>query len=195
MPKVHKRKANKNGPAVRAGVCKPGEHYFTWSFYRGATMYSSVYPARHQLTRSPFLSAVYLAEDDLAETVAKFREGKCEADELAEALDSARSAIQEASEAAEEALDAIMEHFPTGNPTTELIDERMSACDTLGEGLEEQHEVAEQFTEATQEAEAEALEGLEGEAKAKALKAAGEATAELRDQLASDIEGLEWEWA
>jgi hypothetical protein len=128
------RKAHKH-----AGI-KKGESYYWWSMAVGGRFvkyYSKEMPPRSRLTNSEFLGAMYDAEDALHAAIDELRAEKITVQDLAEAVREAAGIVTEQGEECQAKADNLSDAFPSGCPTIELLEERVSACEELAQELEQ----------------------------------------------------------
>lgn len=122
MARAHFVKRARKCPRRGSGIYR-GDSYWWWKFKRRPKQLSKTRPTRAQLTRSPFLAAIYRLEDGIA----GIKSGQ-EAEDYVEAM---KEEIESLRANCEESLEALPENFKAGS-TAELIQERF---DALGEWL------------------------------------------------------------
>lgn len=122
MAKIHFVKcARKDNP-----VCKRGESYHWWKHNFGVKQYSKERPTRAQVTKSPFLSALYALEDGICDIGSSE-----EVDEFSLQLEEMRDECQCS-------LDNMPEHFHGCSWSAILLQERIDSLDEWISGLDGQ---------------------------------------------------------
>ena len=122
MPRVHKRKAQKDYP--NEGIAR-GDVYYTWKFRRSGVQRSLTPPLPEQLTQSEYAQEWI----PLNREVSKF-EGS--ADELHELAERARTLGEEQRDKQGNMPDSLQ-----AGPTGELLEERANECEELADELDE----------------------------------------------------------
>lgn len=118
------KRARKQNP-----VAGKGESYWWWKWRRCPKRYSKTPPRRSQLTRSPFLSALYAIEEGIPQD-------ETDAAALAGALRDAAGEVRSLGEEQAEKRDAMADRFPSGCPAMELLEERATECERIADELE-----------------------------------------------------------
>jgi len=110
--------------------------YRWWKFRFGPKrvrcMDTKCSPARSQLTQSEYYGALYDAEDAFNKDI----DAANNVEDVATALIDANQAVEEIRSELEEKYSAIEEHFPSGCPNMETIEERQGACEELASELD-----------------------------------------------------------
>lgn len=121
MARVHHvKKAAADNP-----VCKKGESYYWWKFRFGGKHYSLTPPKASQLTQSEYLGTVLGIGEQFDDTEGWDKETAIDA------LESAKSDLDDLKSTTEESLSASEDAFPNGSPTIDLLRERVDALDAL----------------------------------------------------------------
>lgn len=142
MPRVtFVKKARK---AIKAYDIKKGDSYYHWSFRRGGKRISKTHPRPSQLTQSEYFGAVYSSLENLEDVVKKVdglvAAGTAKAEDLgtvAAALRELQETFDEQRDSCEEKRSNMEEKFPSGCPSMETMDERISQCEELGPASED----------------------------------------------------------
>lgn len=145
MAQIHHVKQARR--AVPAAGIKVGQEYWWWSHRLGRTSlkrFSLTPPRPSQTTASPFLAEIYSAQETLSdrqrEREQNYKWGQLtlqQIQELPEDLQEAYEAVEQQQEECQEKLDAQLEYFPNGNPSTETLEQRISDCSDLCLTLED----------------------------------------------------------
>ena len=136
MTKVHfVKKAAKDNSAV-----KKGQPYYWWKFMVGGRggpkHFSATRPRASQLTQSEFLGAVYGAQEDLEDACSELKQGKITLATFVDRVSDVKSAVEEAGEECENKLSNMPDSLQQG-PSGETLQERIDACATLVQELEQ----------------------------------------------------------
>lgn len=143
MPRInHVKKAQKD-QGTCGGCSKPikkGEPYKWIKFRFGGKRKrceSCTFRAS-DLTNSDKLSRVYGAQETAQDALSEvtYDEVSCDASEVKEILSDAASEIREVGEEYQESCDNIMEHFPSGNSTSEECEEKANELEGWADELE-----------------------------------------------------------
>lgn len=122
MARAHFVKRARKCPRRGSGIYK-GDSYWWWKFKRRPKQLSKVRPSRAQLTRSPFLSAVYRLENGLS-SISSGQEAE-------DYVESMKQEIEELKSGCEESLESLPESLRECN-SGEILQARI---DTLSEWL------------------------------------------------------------
>jgi len=121
MPKVNfVKKARKDYPDL--GI-KKGDSYFWWKFNFGPKMVSKTAPRRSQLTRSPFLSALYDLEDEINSFTPQ------EPSDIESLRDDVISQLEEMKSECENNLENIPEQLRESSQAGQQLQERIDALE------------------------------------------------------------------
>lgn len=133
MPRVtHVKKARKDNP-----VCKKGESYYWWKFRYGGKRYSLTYPKQSQLTQSPYYANLY----DLQDTIAN---ADCSNNDEFESLrDQTSESLREFGQECQDSLDNMPDSLQY-SPTGELLQERVDACESAADEVDNLQEFDEE---------------------------------------------------
>lgn len=130
----HVKKARKT---IRGKGVKKGDSYFWWAFrvngQSSVKHVSKQRPSRSQLTQSPFLRAMFDAEDTLAEQMGRLSAGDVE--EMVAAIEDAADAVREEEQSCREKLANLPDSLQEG-PTGQLLAERAEACERIATDLD-----------------------------------------------------------
>lgn len=137
MARVHYvKKARKT---VKALGIKKGQPYYWWKFRFGGKRVSLTPPRQSRLTQSEYLSAIYGAEETVEDALSAFvhaDEGDTDdfegsRSDVVDALNEAKSAVEEQRDACNEKADNVEQAFPNGSPVLDQLRERAEKCDEI----------------------------------------------------------------
>ena len=120
----HVKKARK---AIKGTDIKKGDSYYWWKFRRGGKHFSKTPPRRSQLTRSEFYAAIYDIEDEIAGLTAD--------ETLSSVVEDIASRLRELGEECQSKFDNMPEGLQQGD-TGQLLEERVSACESMADEFE-----------------------------------------------------------
>jgi len=123
MPKVHKKKANKDYPEY--GI-KKGDTYYMWTLYKQRPRKSLTYPKASQLTASAFLSSIY----DLNDQLSNIRQNVSSEDELQSEVETIKSELETLRDECETSRSNMPEHLQDVG-TGEILQERYDAVEAM----------------------------------------------------------------
>lgn len=114
---------------------KNGESYFWWKFRKSGKYYSKMRPRRSRLTQSEFLSTMYDAEDDLAQSASDCMEGKTSIEDVASACDDAANAVRDAGEQCTDNRSNMPDSLQDSE-TWQLLETRSEQCEAIASEIE-----------------------------------------------------------
>ncbi len=142
MPRVHfVKKARK---ADKAAGIKKGDSYFWWKFRYGGMRKSKVRPRSSQLTQSEYLSTMYAAQETIEDALSDLTtawdddgaDREALREELAGVCESVRDDVESAGSDCDEKLNNMPDSLQQGS-TGELLQQRVDACETMRDSLDE----------------------------------------------------------
>jgi len=178
MAKVtYVRRARKAIPEI--GV-KKGESYYWWKFRFGGIHRSKTQPKPSQLTQSTFLSTMLALQERLEALTTGLRDGSTTCSDAETELTDIASEVRSAGDECQSSFDNMPEGLQQGS-TGELLTARTEACETIADELEG-------ISVPDEEDETEVVN------KADEDKDEEDANQNLRNDLADEIEGVEWSY-
>lgn len=176
MAKVtHVKHARKDIPDTDI---KAGDAYYWWKFRYGGIHRSKTPPKPSQLTQSAFLSTMLDLQERVGTLTAGLRDGSTPCSDAESELTDIASEVRAAGDECQNSLDAMPEGLQSGS-TGELLQARIEACETIADELEG-IQVPDEEDE-----DDDAEDGDEDEE---------DANQNLRNDLADEIEGVDWSY-
>lgn len=177
MPRVtfvkKARKANKD-----AGIEK-GDSYYWWKFRVGRSSIKRISltrPRQSQLTLSEFLSGMYACQEAIEDAASACSDAEG-MQALADALNDAKSSVEELRSDCEEKAGNLENVFPNGCPSLETLTARIEQCEAIADCLDT----------AASEAESKAQDQDEPDAK-------DDEKIDWADEAQSIIDDISWEF-
>ena len=128
------KKARKD---VAGTEIKKGDSYYWWKFRHSGKYYSKTMPRPSQLTQSEFLSTIYALEEGLNDDAELMRDGRMDAEGFADSIENVASEVENLGSETSDKISNMESAFPNGNPTIELLQERVDKCEEIEQALQD----------------------------------------------------------